>query len=394
MAIFVPAWDEADVIGAMLARLTARLDHDNYRVFVGVYPNDPATLAAVTAVGDARIQPVVNSRPGPTSKADCLNALWQALLDEKQASGRRFKAVVLHDAEDVVHPLELRIFDALMPRLAMVQLPVRPLPDAGSRWISGHYLDEFAESHGKDLVVREAIGAALPSAGVGCAIDRAMLAKVAALGGGLPFDPACITEDYELGHRIKRLGGRGALVRLHAGGEPVIVATHEHFPATFEAALRQKSRWLAGIALSGWDRIGWPAGVADRYMLWRDRKGLLSPLVIFAGYLGAMLTIGWLVLAAAIPAARAMPPLAGPVLKWLLTANALLLGWRLAMRFGFTARAYGWREGLRALPRAVVANAINAVAALRALDRYRAGLAGQTLAWEKTAHRFPAGDLV
>ena len=40
------------------------------------------------------------------------------------------------------------------------------------------------------------------------------------------------------------------------------------------------------------------------------------------------------------------------------------------MRFGFVARAYGWREGLRALPRTVTANIIAIMAARRALGRY------------------------
>jgi hypothetical protein len=38
-------------------------------------------------------------------------------------------AVVLHDAEDVVHPLELTLFDQLIDRAGLVQLPVMPLVD-------------------------------------------------------------------------------------------------------------------------------------------------------------------------------------------------------------------------------------------------------------------------
>ena len=73
----------------------------------------------------------------------------------------------------------MRLFDALIERFDLVQLPVLPLIDPGSRWIGGHYADEFAEAHGKELVVREAIGASLPSAGVGCAISRDALAALA-----------------------------------------------------------------------------------------------------------------------------------------------------------------------------------------------------------------------
>lgn len=197
MAIIVPARDEAAVIGAMLRDMTGRLDYPRFRVFVGVYPNDPATAAEIARVGDPRVAAVTCTRPGPTTKADCLNHLWRAVVAHEAAAGMRFKAVVLHDAEDVVDACELGVFDHLIPRLAMVQLPVMPLVDHASRWVSGHYLDEFAESHGKHIVVREAIGAAVPSAGVACAIERDMLAAIAG-SAGAPFDPACMTEDYEL----------------------------------------------------------------------------------------------------------------------------------------------------------------------------------------------------
>ncbi len=104
--------------------------------------------------------------------------------------------------------------------------------------------------------MREALGAAVPSAGVATAIDRQLLGRIADAAAGQPFDTDCLTEDYELGLRIKALGGRGGLVRLRSGDDRVVVATREHFPATFDAALRQKTRWLIGIGLAGWDRLG------------------------------------------------------------------------------------------------------------------------------------------
>ena len=392
MAIIVPAWDESAVIGAMLRDATRRLDYPRYRIFVGSYPNDPETRAAVAAVGDARIQQIVCTKPGPTTKADCLNHLWRAVVAYEALMGWRFKAVVLHDAEDVVHARELDIYDHLIPRLAMVQLPVAPLVDRGSRWISGHYLDEFAEAHAKDIVVREALGAAVPSAGVACAIERGMLERLAC-GIGQPFDPACMTEDYELGIRIKALGGRGALVRIRSG-DTGTVATREHFPATLDAALRQKTRWLLGISLSGWDRVGWPGGWADRYMLLRDRKAIGTALLTVAGYAASVLVLLDLALAHTFPLLQAFGPLVakGSKLAALLWFNAAVLGWRLGLRAGFTAAAHGWREGIRAVPRVVIGNLINAAAAWRALRRYYAILRGREQpVWDKTAHRFPSG---
>ena len=408
MAIIIPAWDEAAVIGAMLTRLLASIDYPDFRVFVGLYPNDPAGIAAVAGIDDVanlagvagvanlagvaggRVETVMCRRPGPTTKSDCLNHLWRAVLADEIAAGRTFKAVVLHDAEDVVHPLALRLQNAMIPRFAMVQLPVIPFIDAESPWIAGHYLDEFATNHTKDIVVRERLGAAVPSAGVGCAIDRDMLARIAAIAGGDPFDPTCLTEDYELGLRIKALGGHTALARVRDKNGAVI-ATREHFPASFATARRQKTRWFLGIALSGWDRIGWPGTAADRYMLMRDRKVVAAALLTMAAYLATLLIGIDAVLVASVPAMRRLSPLFGPLASALVAVNIALLVWRSLMRAACTAHAHGWREGLRAMPRALVGNVINAAAAWGACRRYSAAVReGTALGWDKTAHRFPA----
>ncbi len=104
IAIFVPAWREADVIGPMLRHALGRWGDADYRIFVGAYPNDPATIDAIAAVaqGDPRILLGITPHPGPTTKADCLNLLWQAMLDEETREGFRYKAIVLHDADNLV----------------------------------------------------------------------------------------------------------------------------------------------------------------------------------------------------------------------------------------------------------------------------------------------------
>ncbi len=76
IAIFVPAWDESAVIASMLRATLARIDHDDYRIFVGHYRNDPGTAAAIAGVDDPRIESVAVEIAGPTTKADCLNYLY------------------------------------------------------------------------------------------------------------------------------------------------------------------------------------------------------------------------------------------------------------------------------------------------------------------------------
>jgi adsorption protein B len=385
MAIFVPAWEESEVIAPMLRTMVRRLDYDDYRIFVGHYRNDPATAAAITSVADERIVAVRVEADGPTTKAHCLNQLYDALIAYEIEAGHTAKAIVLHDAEDVVHRFELRIFDGLIDRAAVVQLPVLPLIDAQSRWIAGHYCDEFAEAHAKELVVREAVGAAIPLAGVGCAIERSALAKLAAMHEGRPFAGTSLTEDYEMGLRIGSLGGKTIFVRIPAQpGEPGVVATRGHFPATLGAAVRQKARWLGGIALAGWDRMGWGGGLGERWMRLRDRRGPFAALLIVAAYLAALL---WSQLWLATLLGAPVEVRIDPILARLLSVNAWLLAWRVLMRAAFTASVYGVEEGLLSMPRLFVGNLIAVLSAFRAISLHSRG---RTPRWDKTQHVFPS----
>ena len=385
IAIFVPAWDEASVIASMLKASLKRIDHPNYRIFVGHYRNDPATAAAIASVADERIEAVCVEANGPTTKADCLNHLYDALIAYETETGASTRAVVLHDAEDLVHPLELSLFDQLIDRAGVIQLPVLPLVDPSSRWISGHYCDEFAEAHIKEMVVREAVGASIPLAGVGCAIAREPLARLAAMHEGHPFAGGSMTEDYELGLRIGALGLKTMFVRIPATpGDRSVVASRGHFPSSLGSAVRQKARWLGGIALAGWDRLGWGAGVGERWMRLRDRRGPLAAVLLIAAY-GAALFWSQLWLAEALGAP--VQARLDPALVTLLTVNGWLLGWRILMRACFTASAYGFAQGLMSIPRLVVGNVIAVLAACRAIAIHAGGGAKR---WDKTRHIFPA----
>jgi adsorption protein B len=307
-------------------------------------------------------------------------------MPDEVAEGVRYKAIVIHDAEDVIHSAELRLFDRMVEHFDLVQLPVLPLPSAESRWIAGHYCDEFAEAHGRQLIVREAIGAGVPSAGVGCAISREAMARMSLRGGGRPFDEECLTEDYEIGLRLTQLGYRGAFVSvpITRGGLPV--AVRAHFPETLETAVRQKTRWMVGIALAGWDRLGWHGGWAEFWMRLRDRRALLAALILCAGYASLLL---WTVSLAGHFVMASEPKPLSPGLTLLLQLNALLLLWRAIMRFLSVRAFYGTREGLRAIPRIITSNIVAMIAARRALWQYWKLLRGDALTWDKTRHIFP-----
>lgn len=383
--VFIPAWDEGNVIGPMLAHTVAAFGQQDYRVYVGCYPNDAATQAGVLSIESSRIRMVVGAVAGPTTKADCLNTLWHALANDEQAEGWRAKSIILHDAEDLVHSSELRVFDTLIERFDFVQLPVLPLVDPYSRWVGGHYIDEFAEAHGKTIIVREAIGAGIPAAGVGCAFARDIMHRIADVRGGNPFDHDSLTEDYELGLRVAELGGRGIFVRLrHAGGG--LVAVRAHFPPTLEEAVRQKSRWIAGIALSGWDRLGWHGGIAESWMRLYDRRALAGATVLLAAY--AALTLTLILRLVAFGTGLPMLP-DTPLMHGCLIAGGVLLSWRAMMRCAFVTQIYGWREGLRAIPRTFVSNVVAMMAARKAVSVYLRMRRDGVVRWDKTMHAFP-----
>ncbi len=389
-AVLIPAWQEAEVIGQTIAHTLRVWPQEQLRLYVGCYANDAATVeAAVDAAdGDARLRVVLHDRAGPTTKADCLNRLYEALYEEERRSGQSYRMVLLHDAEDMVDPAALPVLDAAMEDADFVQIPVLPVYQPGSRWVSAHYCEEFAEAHAKALVVRDALGAALPAAGVGCAFGRSILQRLADESRRYrptsrgPFAPECLTEDYELGLRIKALKGRARFLRLR-GEDGALVATRACFPGRLSFAVRQKTRWIHGIALQGWERLGWSAHPVELWMRMRDRRGPLTAIVLSAAYL--LLAIAGVLLAARM-AGYARPWQAGPLLQFLILANLTGFVWRASLRCLFTAREYGWAEGFRAVLRIPLANIIAIMAGRRALFAYLRTLGGAPPAWDKTAH--------
>jgi adsorption protein B len=268
----------------------------------------------------------------------------------------------------------------------MVQIPVVPMIDGGARWVGGHYGDEFAEAHGKELPLRCALGVPIPSAGVGCAVTRAALALLAGERGGHPFRADSLTEDYEMGMLIGAHGLGGIFVdAVGADGERIV--SRGEFPGRIELAVRQKARWIAGIALAGWDHLGWPgrrdASWLARWMLWRDRRAPLAAVVLLAAYLGTAVSLLG-VAGQALLGWRALE--VGQGARFLFGASAILLLWRLAVRAWFTTRCHGWREGLRAVPRAFVANMIAILAARRAIAIYGRMVRSGVVVWDKTEH--------
>jgi adsorption protein B len=413
IAIMVPAWKESDVIAAMVENLVQVMDYQQYVVFVGTYMNDPETIAEADRMARRyrQVRRVEVPHPGPTCKADCLNFVVEAIFAYEQECGLTFAGVVLHDSEDVLHPLELKFFNYLLPRKDMIQLPVASLERGLAEFVAGTYMDEFAESHGKEMVVRESVAGMVPSAGVGtCFSRRALLALVGATRNA-PFNISSLTEDYDVGMRLQELGMQSIFGtfpvtyrvkrKTFTGGEReqelhAPLSVREFFPDSFHAAYRQKSRWVLGIGLQGWHQIPWSGRSARaRYFLLHDRKGVVTSFISIAAY---VLLLQFIALHAGADAgwwAASAPQLFAPGSEWiaLVWVNAAFLVIRASQRMYFTSRLYGWRHGLMSLPRMVIGNFVNCMAVSRAWRMYIASvLFGRKLVWDKTAHEFPTGE--
>jgi len=388
IAILVPLWNEHRVIGQMLERNLSVLRYSNYDVFAGVYPNDEPTIRAVTEASrlHPRVHPVHCPQPGPTSKGDCLNWIYRGMQEFEERFGVRFEVITTHDAEDLIHPDSLRHLNWFSRDYDMVQIPVLPLPTGVHEITHGIYCDEFAEFQSKDIPVRQRLGGFLPSNGVATGFGRAALERLAARRQGQIFDRHCLTEDYETGYRLHAMGCSQLFVPLRFdSGIPL--ATREYFPRKLRAAIRQRSRWVAGIALQGWERHGWRGPWRQLYWFWRDRKGLvgnlLAPLtnVLFL-YGGIHTRFG-----------RAAAPLP-PVPHWLVYCCVIILGVTLiqmSMRIWCCARVYGWMFAAAAPLRMLWGNVVNGAATLGALRQFwKARRQQRNLPWLKTDHVYPS----
>ena len=294
----------------------------------------------------------------------------------------------------------------------------------------GTYCDEFAEYQLKDIYTRQSMGGFVPSAGVGTAFRREALEEIAASYRNQIFNINTLTEDYEIGLKFHRHGKRQFLVRkavplkskngngngnhgkngtngnghgpfwqrwFAAGNRYQVeyIATREYFPSTFGAAVRQKSRWVMGVALQTWDQLGWRVGLKQLYWFWRDRKGLLgNPITLLSNFIFLYCLLMW-------AGTRALEgnwniamvfPAAGWV-WWLVPFNTFFIFERFLYRAYAVNRMYGPRQAMGVIWRTPIGNVINFVSTISALAQFfTAKLRREEVPWAKTMHAFPSRE--
>lgn len=175
IAVMLGAWNESGVIGRTLSFAVTNLKYSNYRFFVGVYPNDQKTIDVVSKISetDKRVKMVINPQPGPSTKADNLNCIYSAIAEFEKKYGE-FEIILVHDAEDFIHPKALKLYNYLIGYRGYhgVQIPVVPIKSELGNMIHRTYCDAFAETHTKDMIIRQELKTFMPFSGTGMGFHR------------------------------------------------------------------------------------------------------------------------------------------------------------------------------------------------------------------------------
>ena len=419
IAVMIPCWHEANVIATMLKHNCYSIDYTNYYLFVGVYPNDPDTVAEVQAVAklNKHVQCVIGETLGPTNKAANLNGIYKFIKAFEATLAKQFTIFVLHDSEDVIHPLSFKLYNYLIPRKDMIQIPIFPLEVKYRNFTHWLYADEFAENHTKNIIVRESIRAHVPSAGVGTAFYSKALEILEDPETGLPFSTDSLTEDYRTSlalrvHQLKQIFVTQHIIRMQWQKrwffsrsyvqKPVkeIVAVRALFPLEYTKSVRQKARWIIGIVFQEWHHSQWPKEWRIRYTLAHDRKSFITHFINGFGY---FLFTFWLFYSIFTYANPEYPTLqerfnAHPWVWWLIIIATLMMCERLMQRTISTYRIYGWLPACLVIPRAFYGNILNLHVLIRAYRIYFSAPKSKTTSnqpvWDKTEHHFPGRHLL
>lgn len=227
--ILVPAYREPEVLPHLVDNLAA-LDYpaELLEIKLLLEEDDAETRAAAAAMNlTAPFEIVVVPPIGPRTKPKALN---YALLD---STG---DIVCIYDAEDRPEPLQLKkvaaTFQQLGPEVACVQGELAYFnadENLITRWFAVEYRAWFTQF----LPSLSKVDAPIPLGGTSNHFRRDLLVQLGA------WDPYNVTEDADLGIRLRRQGYRVAVLDS---------VTYEEANTDFVNWIKQRSRWYKGYA--------------------------------------------------------------------------------------------------------------------------------------------------
>jgi cellulose synthase/poly-beta-1,6-N-acetylglucosamine synthase-like glycosyltransferase len=225
--VLLPVLNEPNMLTQILDSIM-RLDypHDRLEVFLLVEANDAPTLAQAEQMAWPDFCYLVRVPAGhPKTKARACN--YGLTL----ASG---EFLVIFDAEDKVHPQQLRnavhAFVQNGPELACVQAPLK-IDVMGGAWLQYQFALEYNILFSLTLPVLSRLRAVMPLGGSSNYFRVACLHEV----GG--WDAYNLTEDADLGFRMAKHGFECAMI----AGDTV-----ENAPDRLKIWMSQRTRWLTG----------------------------------------------------------------------------------------------------------------------------------------------------
>mgnify|MGYP001770649309 CR=1 FL=1 len=239
IAVMIPAFKEENVIGRtldFLIKASEAYDPRLVKIYVGTYPNDPGTRKIVKQY--ERLYPiveeVVNSKNGPTTKAQNLNNIYSHV-------NKAFEIVGIHDAEDFIPNNILLATNYYYQKIkdndkiAGIQFAVRAKKDNLSL-TNLMYLLMFRFNN---LFLTARSGKSfIPSHGTATYYKQSDLELIKNSRGYI-WDEKNFTEDFEL-----------SLYKYFHLGKTLIYVPYpyveEYFPSSWKRSIKQIARWQYG----------------------------------------------------------------------------------------------------------------------------------------------------
>jgi cellulose synthase/poly-beta-1,6-N-acetylglucosamine synthase-like glycosyltransferase len=367
-AVLVPLYRETAIVPDTIAAMQA-LDYpaDRLDILLVCEDDDADMLAVIDAIALPALMRVVAVPAGnPRTKPKALNyALTDVTAD----------LVVIYDAEDVPEPDQLRCAAARFldgdGRLGCLQARLN-IYNVHDGWLTRQFTLEYSALFDGLLPALQRLRLPIPLGGTSNHFRRAVLEDVGA------WDPYNVTEDADLGLRLRRRGWRVETLRS---------TTFEEAPQNRKSWCKQRSRWIKGWLQTYAVHMRHPVRLLSDFGVWP-----------FVGFqllaLGLLATVYLHPLAYVLIATefvRSVPFETGgdpwKLAIWWLAAINLMLGLLSTMLLaGAAVLARGHGRLLLSLPLMPVYWLLMSFAAYFALFQ----LLRETrrpIRWEKTAHR-------
>ncbi len=246
-AIVIPAHNESVVIGNLVDCCLA-MDYPRrlFDVYV-IADNCTDDTAAVAAHHGARVIERTSARR--RGKGYALEDAFQRLL-----AGRRYDAVVVFDADNLVEPSFLQVMNAeLLAGRDIIQCRI-DVKNPDDTWVAATFGMSFWTSNRFWFLAKHNLGLSAALGGTGMCISTRALREVG-------WQPSSLTEDLEFSARALLAG-----YRTYWSHE---VAIYDEKPLTFAQSWRQRMRWAQGqaqVAFRYLPRLLW-AGIRERSIL-------------------------------------------------------------------------------------------------------------------------------